>query len=93
MEYLCLLHSMLNAEGKNTAREGEGLHDEAGEKEKNVKIDDQTVVKVKIASVNKGRGRPMYLCTECNQSFPSSLDLEAHQKIDHARKKGTPAEA
>lgn len=62
---------------------------EDGEK---VKVDDQTIVKVKDESSTKGKGRPTYSCSECNVSFPSALDLEAHQKIDHI-KKGTRAEA
>ena len=44
-----------------------------------------TTVKVKDTAM-KGIERPTYYCEECKLSFPSPLDLEAHQKIDHAKK-------
>ena len=27
--------------------------------------------------------RPKFECTECNNTFPSALDLEEHRKQDH----------
>ncbi len=46
---------------------------------------DGTKVKVK-GTARKRMERPKYYCDECNLSFPSVLDLEAHQRIDHAKK-------
>ena len=55
------------------------------QQEKKIKVDG-TEVKVKGAPPAKGIERPKYYCQECNLSFPGPLDLEAHQKIDHAKK-------
>ncbi|HEX7034031.1 MAG TPA: hypothetical protein VF172_13615 [Nitrososphaera sp.] len=43
-------------------------------------------MKVKVKGTARKRiERPKYYCHECNLPFPSVLDLEAHQKIDHAK--------
>lgn len=33
---------------------------------------------------NQQSTRPHYHCEKCNKDFPSMLDLEEHNKIDHA---------
>ena len=52
--------------------------EEQGEK---IKVDDMEV-KVKTPPPPR-KVRPVYYCQTCDKSFPSQLDLEEHNKIDH----------
>jgi hypothetical protein len=59
------------------------IHQKEGE-EKKVKIDDNTIIKVK--TTHPSRVRPDYTCKSCAIAFPSQLDLEEHIKIHHSKK-------
>jgi hypothetical protein len=56
------------------------------EQEQKIKVDG-TEVKVKDPPPRKVR--PVYYCQACDKSFPSTLDLEEHRKIDHGKKVAT----
>ena len=54
------------------------------EQEEKIKVDG---LEVNVKADNtKGLKRAKYDCKDCNMSFPSPLDLEAHQRVDHAKK-------
>lgn len=36
-----------------------------------------------MVKVRDAAERPRYYCEKCDKNFPSMLDLEEHQKIDH----------
>lgn len=59
------------------------MSNQGKEEKKEVEVDG---TQVKVKDIARKRERPKYYCDECNLSFPSVLDLEAHQRIDHAKK-------
>jgi hypothetical protein len=59
------------------------------EEEKKVKIDDNTIIKVK--TTQSSRVRPDYTCKSSAIAFPSQLDVEEHIKINHSKKLGAAA--
>lgn len=53
------------------------------EQDKTLKVDG---TEVRVKSDNQAKRRAEFRCQDCNTPFPSYLDLEAHQKIDHIKK-------
>ena len=53
---------------------------EKAEQEKKIKVDG---MEVKVKTPPPRKVRPVYYCQTCDTSFPSQLDLEEHEKIDH----------
>jgi hypothetical protein len=51
--------------------------EEQGEK---IKVDG---MEVKVKTPPPRKVRPVYYCQTCDTSFPSQLDLEEHNKLDH----------
>ena len=53
---------------------------EKDEQGKKIKVDG---MEVKVKTPPPRKVRPAYYCQPCDRSFPSQLDLEEHNKIDH----------
>ena len=53
---------------------------EKDEQGKKIKVDG---MEVKVKTPPPRKVRPVYYCQTCDKSFPSQLDLEEHNKIDH----------
>ena len=53
---------------------------EKEEQGKKIKVDG---MEVKVKTPPPRKVRPVYYCQTCDRSFPSQLDLEEHNKIDH----------
>jgi hypothetical protein len=63
-------------------------HEKEDEQGKKIKVDG---MEVKVKTPPPRKVRPVYYCQTCDTSFPSQLDLEEHNKIDHKNnsKKGS----